>query len=75
MKTREPNDKTKAQLRAAIIKARKAAGLSVNRAAQNKPCPVSQPSWSRIEAGELRPRYETLFGMAQAVGLAVTITF
>ena len=73
MRTRQPTEKTKSQLLAAIIKARQADGLSAKRASQA--ATITQPTWSRIESGEILPQFGTLFDMAQAVGLAVTIKF
>ena len=73
MKTREPNDKTKAHLLAAVIKTRKTRGLSVNQAAQM--ASITQPTWSRVESGEIAPQYGTLFDMADAVGLMVVVSF
>ncbi len=72
----------KAQLLRRIVKARKAAGLSVTAAAALVDCSkaagrgdsLSQPSWQRFEAGQLTPTWDTLFAMAEAVGLAVEIT-
>ena len=73
---------TKARLIKRISKARKDAGLSVNAAAALVDCSdmatrgskLTQPSWARIESGQQNPTWDTLFGMAAAVGLRVAIS-
>ena len=73
MKTRTFTDKTKATLLAAVIRRRKSRGLSVNGAAAA--ASITQPTWSRVEAGLIDPTFETLVSMADAVGLPVRISF
>lgn len=72
----------KSQLIKRISKARLSAGLSVNAAAALVDCSgaagrgdtLSQPSWQRVEAGNMAATWDTLIAMAAAVGLRVSVT-
>lgn len=64
-----PNDKVDALRK--IEAARMSEGLSVKAAAKHSI--ISQSNWCRISNGLQNPTWDTLCGMADAVGLDVTI--
>lgn len=76
---------TKAKLLKKIVAARSAAGLTITEAARRTvktngrvgaSAKITQPTWWRIESGPapVRTTWDTLFAMAEAVGVSVSVS-